>query len=447
MRRSALLCLAAAACSLAPAYQRPPAPVAATYPTETGPALADPGWREVLGDPRLRRLVELALVQNRDLRVAVLNVELTRAQYRIERSALFPTVGASAGLDLGGRFDEDPTAQYSVGLGVTSFELDLFGRVRNLKDAALERYLATVEARRSAHIALVAAVAVQYLNQRALDEGLILASQTLAAVQAAYDITRQRFEAGQRSELDVRTAEAQVAAARAEIARLGRHTALATNALVLLVGQPLPADLPPALPLASQPIVADLPAGLPSELLARRPDVLAAEHELEAASYDIGAARAAFFPRISLTGFAGLASTALSSLFSGGVWSFSPDLSLPLFTGGRNQANLDAAEVRQRIEVARYQRAIQVAFREVADGLASRAGLEEQLEAVTARVAAEEKRFAISEARYRSGLESYLSVLTAQRDLYAAQQQLIDVRLARLANAVSLYQALGGGWR
>lgn len=451
MRREAWLILAlAAGCSMVPPYERPAAPIANAYPTETssGTPAADLGWREVLGDARLVRLVELALAQNRDLRVAALNVELFRAQYRIQRSALYPTLGAVGAVDIGGTFDDEPGVQYRVGVGVTSFELDLFGRVRSLKQAALEEYLASAEARRATHLALVAEVATQYLTERALDEQLALAQQTLLAVQGSFDITRARYEAGQRSELDVRTAEAQVAAARAEIARVTRLRALAGNALVVLIGQPMPADLPAPTGLETQPIIADVPAGLPSELLARRPDILAAEHTLKSANADIGAARAAFFPTISLTGFAGFASTALSSLFSGdgAAWSFSPQLSVPLFTAGRNQANLDVAHVRKRIEIARYEKAIQVAFREVADALAGRATLTEQLEAVTARVTAEQKRFEISELRYRTGIESYLAVLTAQRDLFTAQQQLIDVRLARLNNVVALYKALGGGW-
>ena len=451
MRRAAWIVLAAG-CSFAPKYERPVAPVPGAFASAspTGTPAADLGWREVMGDPRLQRLVELALANNRDLRVAVLNVELARAQYRITRSALFPSVGASGSVQVTGPFDgdPDPTAQYSVGVGVTAFEIDLFGKVRNQKAAALESYFATEEARRSAHIALVAEVATQYLNERALDEQLAVARQTLSAVEGSYEITRLRFEAGQRSDLDVRTAEAQVAAARAEIARVGRLRALAANALLLLVGQGLPADLPAAVALEQQAVLDDIPAGLPSDLLNRRPDILAAEHALKRANYDIGTARAAFFPTISLTAFAGLASSALSSLFSGdaAIWSVTPRVDVPLFTGGRNRANLDAAKVTKRIEVARYERAVQVAFREVADALDSRAGLTEELEAVTARVTAEKKRFEVSELRYRTGIESYLVVLTAQRDLYAAQQQLIDVRRARLTNAISLYKALGGGW-
>jgi outer membrane protein, multidrug efflux system len=263
-----------------------------------------------------------------------------------------------------------------------------------------------------------------------------------------YELSKRMFEAGQRSELDMRTAEAQVQAARADVARLTRLRAQAENALVLLVGQALPANLPPPQPLASQTMIADLAPGIPSAVLLRRPDVLAAEHTLRAANANIGAARAAFFPTISLTGFAGFASTALTSLFSGGlVWSFTPTLSVPLFSGGRNLAALDVAKVRKRIEIARYERAIQVAFREVADTLAARETFEEQLAAQHARVEAEQVRFDLSNQRYRAGVESYLSVLEATNDLYSAQEQLIEIRIARLTNLADLYRALGGGWR
>jgi len=438
----------AAGCSFTPTYERPALPVPDTYGQGSGQGLAaaDRGWREVFGDPRLQAVIELALRNNRDLRIAALHVELARAQYRIGRSALLPTVNGLAGVDVRGR-NTDITTEYSVGVGAT-FELDLFGRVRSLKAAALQAYLATEEARRATHLALVGELVAQYLRERAYDEQRILAERTLATVRESQDMTARLLEAGQRSDLDVRTAEAQVHAARAEVARLSRLRAQAENALVLLVGAQLPAQLPAAQPLETAAVVADLPAGIPSEVLLRRPDILGAEHALQAANANIGAARAAFFPTISLTGFAGFASTALSSLFTGGlVWSFSPQLTVPLFTGGRNAANLDVAKVRKQIEVARYEQAIQIAFREVADALVARAMFDEQLAAQTARAVAEQKRFELSETRYKNGVESYLTVLAAQQDLYATQQQLIELRLARLTNLAQLYTALGGGWR
>lgn len=450
MRRLAGLLLALSACSLAPAYERPAAPISNRWAVEGGGGQAADqlGWRQVFGDARLQALIALALENSRDLRIAALNVELVRAQYRIERSALFPQIGIGAGAEVRGTKD-DAVWQYTVGANL-SYELDLFGRLRNLRAAALEEYLASAEAQRAAHLALVAEVASQYLVTRALDEQLALARQTLELVRESSEITRRLLEQGQRSELDLRTAEAQIATSQAEVARATRLRAQAENALVLLVGQPaLPANLPAPAPFETTPIVAELAAGVPSEVLLRRPDVLAAEHGLRAANANIGVARAAFFPSISLTAFGGLASATLGNLFTAGAfaWSAGAQLAQPLFTGGRLRAQLDVAKIRTQIEVARYELAIQTAFREVADALAARASFEEQLAAQTARVEAEQKRFAISEQRYRAGIENYLTMLTAQRDLFEAQQALIDTRLARMTNLVTLYRALGGGWR
>jgi multidrug efflux system outer membrane protein len=456
-------------CSLAPRYRRPAAPVSPEYPATTattasgasvtpasaGPVAAELGWRDVFGDARLQAVVALALRENRDLRVAALNVELARALYGIQRSELFPTVAGSGsvtrahtGRDLSPTGESLTSTSYTVGVGTTAFELDLFGRVRSLKSRSLEEYLASEEAHRSAHLALVSEVASQYLFARALDSQVALARQTLETVRASHELARRTFEAGTSSELDLRTAESQVETARFNLSAFEQQRAQAQNALVLLVGGPLPADLPEPTPLDAQPPVAELPPGLPSDLLQRRPDILAAEHQLLAANASIGAARAAFFPSITLTAFGGTASGELSGLFSSGsgLWSFAPRIDLPIFTGGRNKANLDGANVRKSIQVARYEQAIQVAFREVADGLEARGRLDEQLAAQTRRVEAEERRYAISELRYRKGVDSYLNVLTAQRDLYAGQQQLIQTRLARLTNAIGLYRALGGGW-
>ena len=448
-------------CSLAPRYERPAAPVASAYPTAgeaaapKGLPAADRGWRDVLGDSRLQALVELALASNRDLRVAALNVDLARARYRIERAALFPTVQASGGytrsrtpLDLSPIGQPFTQSYWNVGAGVSAWELDFFGRVRSLKEAALESYLATEEARRSAQLSLVAGVAENYLALLAVDEQLALTRQTAELVQTSYDLIRRRYEVGQASELDLRTAEGQVASAAADLATFTRQRALAEDALVLLVGAPIPAGLPPAPPLAEAAVVADLPAGLPSELLERRPDILAAEHLLEAQNASIGAARAAFFPSITLTASGGFSSNDLGHLFDGpsGMWSFAPQVNFPIFTGGRNTANLEAARVERQIGVAQYEKAIQVAFREVSDALASRVELEAQIAAETALVTAEERRYQLSDLRYRKGVDSYLAVLTAQQDLLSAQRVLILARLARFTNLVELYRALGGGW-
>ena len=338
---------------------------------------------------------------------------------------------------------------YTVGVGVTAFELDLFGRVRSLSDAALEQYLSTEEARRSVHLSLVAAVATQYLAVRALDDQVALARRTQEAVESSSALARRTFEAGRTSELDVRTSEAQVQTARFNLSSARLQRARAENALVLLVGQPLPPDLPAPQPLDAQTLLAELPPGVPSEVLLRRPEILAAEHALRSANAVIGAARAAFFPSISLTAFGGTSSGELSGLFGSGsgLWSFTPQLNLPLFRGGALKASLDAAQVRKSIQVARYERAIQEAFREVADALVARAALDEQLDAQRKRVEAEQRRYDLSDLRYRKGFDSYLGVLDAQRDLFAAQQLLIQSRLARLSNLVDLYRTLGGGWR
>ena len=452
-----------AGCTLAPKYEQPAAPVASAWPpnlvtqTTTNAALpaADIGWRQIFNDPRLVKLIELSLQNNRDLRIALLNVEESRAIYRIQNSALYPTLDANAGGtrqrvpgDIAGTGKAVTVSQYYVNAAVTAYELDLFGRVRSLKAQALNRFLATDQARRSVHIALVSEVAIQYLIERELAEQLEVARQTLKAVESSYELTQRSFENGVANELDLRSAEAQVQTARANVASLEQLRAQAENALVLLVGQPLPPDLPSPLPLEAQRLLADLPAGLPSDLLQRRPDILAAEYQLKAANANIGAARAAFFPRVFLTGAIGQSSLRLEDLFEGPAraWSFSPQITVPIFDAGNNRANLDVAKVRTQLEVANYERTIQIAFREVADALVVRSMIENQIAAEVALVNAEQQRYNLAEIRYRNGVDSYLNVLSAQRDLYAAQQRLIQTRTSRLSNLVTLYKALGGGW-
>jgi multidrug efflux system outer membrane protein len=439
----ALIIAALAGCTLAPKYERPVAPVSQAWPSGpayagnqlgefTTNAAADIGWREFFQDARLQKLIALALTNNRDLRVAILNIEQSRAQYRIQRADLLPTISAGASgtrqripadiLGAGTGFVPSGAvtfSQYSVSLGTTAYELDLFGRVRSLNKQALESYFATEEARKSAHMALVAEVAIQYLTERQLDEQLELTRQTLAAVQSSYDLNKSSFEAGTASELDLQTATAQVQTARANVAVYERQRAQAENALVLLIGQPLPDNLPPPTSLNEQILSGNLPADLPSDLLQRRPDILQVEHLLKAANANIGAARAAFFPKITLTGSAGKESLQLSHLFTGpaAAWSFTPEISLPIFAGGRNRANLDVARISTLIEVAQYEKTIQSAFREVADALAARTTLEQQIQAEDALAAAEQSRYGLADVRYRNGVESYLAVLTAQQDL------------------------------
>jgi multidrug efflux system outer membrane protein len=329
---------------------------------------------------------------------------------------------------------------YTVGLAVTSYELDFFGRVRSLSDVALAQYLGTEEARKAAQISLVAAVANAYVNLLADAELLEATRQTLVTREESFKLTKLKFDNGASSEIDFRQGESLLEGARVTLAQLTRQQALDENLLVLLLGQPMPSDLPPGLPLAGQQLDADLPAGLPSELLARRPDVRQAEQQLISANANIGAARAAFFPRITLTGSAGTASTELSGLFKSGsgAWSFMPQLTLPIFDAGRNQANLEVAKVGREIALAQYERSLQSAFREVSDALAGRATLGEQARAQLAQTRAEETRFKLADLRYRNGAASYLDVLDAQRSVFAAQQA---------ENTIALYKVLGGGWK
>jgi multidrug efflux system outer membrane protein len=452
-------------CTLTPKYERPAAPVAASWPlTATNapasglaasPAAADIGIERFFADERLRRIIALTLANNRDLRIAALNVDQARAQYRIQRSDLLPTLNATAAaarqrtpgtVSLSGQ--PVTSSQYSVSAGVAAYELDLFGRVRSLKGKALESYLASEEARRSVQIALVSEVAGQYLTHCALSGQLEVARATRDAAAKSYQLNLSRYQSGVTTELDLRSSEAQEQSARANVAVYERQLAQAANALVFVAGQPLPGDLPPARSLENQEFLTDLAAGLPSDLLQRRPDILAAEHRLKAANASIGAARAAFFPKILLTGAVGTTSADLSDLFTGPsrAWNFSPQITVPVFEAGRNKASLDAAKIGRSIEVAQYEKSIQTAFREVADALAARAWLGEQIQAGEALVKAQQQRFALAEARYQKGVDSYLPVLTAHQDLYSARQSLIQARLARVTNLVVLYQALGGGW-
>jgi multidrug efflux system outer membrane protein len=445
-------------CTMAPHYDRPAAPVAAEYPDDTGPATeqtaADIDWHGFYADPKLRSLVELALTNNRDLRVAILNIEQARAQYRVQRAQSWPQVDANgsvnanrtpASLSMTG--ETTTTRQYSADVGA-SFELDLFGRVRSLNGQALEQFLATAEARRAAQISLIAEVANAYLAWSADQEQLALARQTLQSQSESYALTQRRLEFGSASELTLRQIQTSVDTARIDVARYTQLIAQDRNALTLLVGAPVPGELAPTILTDTVSSIADLPAGLPSDLLQRRPDILQAEHELKAAHYNIGAARAAFYPRITLTGSAGSGSADLAGLFEGGsgAWSFAPQISVPLFAGGANRANLDSALVSRQIEVAQYERAIQSAFREVADALAERRTLGEQLAARLSLVDATTASFKLSQARYERGIDSYLDVLDSQRSMYSAQQGLIDTRLQQLANTVTLYKVLGGGW-
>jgi multidrug efflux system outer membrane protein len=455
-----------AGCSLAPVYERPAAPVTQAWPqgdayrpaagsAEANQA-ADIAWRDFIANDQLEQLIELALANNRDLRVSILNIEKARAQYGVTRADRVPNLNASVGQtatrvadNLSANGDGAITRQYSAGLGIPAFELDFFGRVKNLSEAALQQYLGTEEARRSQQISLVAEVANAWLTLAADQERLRLAQDTLKSQQISFELSKRRFEAGATSGLDMYEAQTSVESARNDVAVYTAQVAADQNALALLAGAPVPAAMLPQGELQPVTQLASLPEGVPSEVLQRRPDVLSAERTLRATNANIGVARAAFFPNISLTASAGAASSDLSNLFKAGAgtWTFIPQLTLPIFSGGANQANLDVAKANRDIAVAQYEKAIQSAFREVADALAQRGTIDERVASQAALAEASGKSYRIHEARYQKGAESYLNALVSQRTLYSAQQGLISARLARASNQVTLYKVLGGGWQ
>ncbi|MFA7346651.1 MAG: AdeC/AdeK/OprM family multidrug efflux complex outer membrane factor [Desulfurivibrionaceae bacterium] len=457
-----LLCLGG--CTMAPGYARPEPPVPAGWPSgpayheqrcnQSDPEVADLPWQTFFVDEQLQKLITLALANNRDLRIAALNIERSRAQYRIQRAELLPRIDATgAGSKqripetLSSTDQAETVKQYSAGLGVSAYELDLFGRVQSLKDQALEQYLATEQARRTVQISLVAEVATNYLNLAADRERLHLAQETLTAQQATHQLIKRRFEVGAASELDLRQVQTRLDAARVDVARYTTLVAQDENALNLVVGATVPAELLPRALSENLAGVQDIAPGMPSEVLLRRPDVLAAENQLKEFNANIGAARAAFFPRITLVGSAGVGSDELSGLFTSGsgAWAFAPKIVLPIFDAGSRWAGLKVAEADRDIAVARYEKAIQTAFREVADALAQRGTIDEQLAAQQSLTDATAASHRLSQARYEKGVDSYLAVLDSQRSLYGAQQGLIATRLTRLLNLVTLYKVLGGG--
>lgn len=447
------------ACSLIPAYERPAAPTpeawptGEAYPAGSAAAARDIGWEHFFLAPELQRLIGMALDNNRDLKAAALRVEAYRARYRIQRADRFPAVDVNAGgtrqrlpADLSSSGEAATTGQYSVGLGIAAYELDFFGRVRSLEAQALEAYLAEEASQRSVRLSLTAEVATAWLNWRSDRALLALTRGTLEAYEASLDLIRQRFAAGAASELELRQAQGAVNSARAEEAQFVRRVAQDANGLQVLIGSPLPEWAAADVPLDAD-LLAELPVGLPASVLQRRPDVLAAEHRLRSANASIGAARAAFFPAITLTAGAGTASGELSGLFDAGsgTWSFSPQIRLPIFSAGRLAASLDYAELQRDITIAEYEKSIQVAFREVSDGLAARGTFRAQLQAESDLVGTNRRYLELADQRYRVGVDSYLTVLDAQRALFAAQRQLIGSRLAQLSGEISLYKALGGG--
>ena len=449
-------------CSLAPKYQQPQAPIPVQWPQgeayKDTPAISGTStvqalkWQEFFTDKKLQEIIETALSNNRDLRLAALNVERARALYGIQRAELFPAVNA---VGAGGKqrrsadliSPEDPRTieQYSVGLGVASWEIDFFGRIRSLKDRALEAYLATEQARRSAQIALMAEVARAYLTLAADRENLKLARSTLETQQESYDLIRKSYQIGLVTEIDLRRSQTQVEAARRDVPRYKQLAAQDLNALNLLAGVPVPEDLLPVDLGSVMPPKAISP-GLSSEALLNRPDIVAAEHRLKGSYAFIGAARAAFFPRIALTTSLGTASDELSGLFGSGsgTWNFAPRIVMPIFDA-RTWAALRVSEADQKIILTEYEKAIQTAFREVTDALAVQGTINQQVSAQQSLVGAAAETYRLSNIRYTIGIDHYLSVLDAHRSLYFQEQVLIALRLARLSNQVRLYAVLGGG--
>jgi multidrug efflux system outer membrane protein len=456
--------LLAGCAGLAPHYQRPASPVPASWPS--GPSYApaeaaqqtgaDLAWREVFTDQRLQAVIDRAVSNNRDLRIAVLNVQASRAQFTTQRAALFPTINGSAGLsrehvpaDAFGLPGTEPvdTRIYSLSGAISNYEVDLFGRVHSLTKAAFEQYLASSDARRSAQITLVAETATAWLTLAADRDRLAVAEDTLKAQNASLALTQGRFKAGVASEIDLRQAETTVDTARSAVANYTTQCAQDLNALEVLVGASVPEELLPASLEGPAPVIETLPAGVKSDVLLRRPDVLQAEHQLKAMNADIGAARAAFFPQLTLTASGGAESTGLSSLFTptSTTWTFIPSLTQPIFDWGANRGRLRYAKAQRDIAVATYEKTVQTAFRETADALARRGTIGEDLAANMANVEASNASLRLTVARYQKGVDPYLNTLVAEQNLYTAQQNLVTARLALYANVVSLYEALGGG--
>src|SRR5690554_4176663 len=456
-----------AGCSLAPEYERPVAPIPTAFPNAgavdgrgTGPAdlryAADLGWREFFSDPRLRDLIGLALDNNRDMRIAVARVEEARAQYGITDSDRFPTLGVGGNaqvtrnpedMRLGGPDSPSVSRSYMAGVAMTTFELDFFGRIRNLSEAARQQFLNTAQAQRTVHINLVAQVSEAYFRLRTAQQLQELMEKTLQSRLATLKLVQARYDIGVASALDLQQARGQVETIRADQQAVRRQESQALNALQLLVGAPLPDDLPDPAVFGRDQLLAAIPVGLPSDLLVRRPDIIGAEHALISANASVGAARAAFFPNISITGLLGFASPQLGGLFSGGnrYWQYQPQIQIPIFNAGV-AGNLDLAEARKNRAVAEYEKAIQTAFREVADALAGEATYSHQLDAMRALEATAREALRLANLRYETGVDSYLQVQNADVNLYSVQQAFLQVGMESLLNRVALYKALGGGW-
>lgn len=461
-----------AGCTMIPAYKKPAAPLASAWPsvpgypkTKTAPApvpAADIGWRDFFRDPRLQQVIEIALTNNPNLRAAVLNVQEERALYHVQEAALAPTIDLNASATRqripnvftgpstnGGSAHAITYNEYEANFGVASYEVDLFGRVRSLRKQALETYLATAEARKSSHIALVAQVGMAYLTEEEAAQQLAVAREMLKAARQSFNLTKRSFDAGVSSQFDLNTASIQLENATAAEAGYAQQLAEAADNLTLLVGEPLPANLQPPRTFNPRACLSDVPAGLPSDLLQRRPDVMEAEHQLRAANADIGVARAALFPTITLTGNAGYASTTLQNLFVPGsaAWGITPQLVWPIFDMGTAYNELKAARAAQMIEVANYESIVQTAFKEVADALAVRATVQSQLADDEALVQADQQSYTLTKAGFDNGVNSALDLNVTLQTLDSAKLNLISAQYSRLVSLINLYQDLGGGWQ
>jgi multidrug efflux system outer membrane protein len=448
------------ACSLAPAYHRPASPVPPSWPVgdaylaQSERTLPKVSYSDIFRDPRLQQIIGQAMANNRDLRIAAANIVQARAQYRIQRAEILPVIDASVSAGYSDTGDASRTgtgtngrrASFSADIGTTAFEIDLFGRIRSLSDAALNRYFASEAAARATRLTLVGDIADAWLAYAADQSLLAIAAQTVTSATKSVELTRRRLEGGIAPRTDLRQAETVLATAQADLAAQRTAIAQDLNALQLLVGAPIdPALLPGSIEEAGQTL-AELPAGLDSGILLRRPDVVEAEYQLRAANAEIGAARAELFPRISLTGLAGFASDALSRLFTGGAfgWQGAGTASYSIFRAGAGSANVTASKAQRDALLASYEKSIQTAFREVADALARRGTIDDQVAANSRLVDAAQDNYRLTEARYRGGIDSFLTSLDAQRSLYAAQRSLVATRLAKGGNLVALYRALGG---
>ncbi len=441
-------------CSFIPEQPKVALPVAPAYPYQNNTKssnnikASDIAWQDFFKDKRLQKLIEITLENNKDLKKSALNIEEFKAAYDIQSSASLPNINGNAGLSRGKNQNSASNTSYQIGISLTSFELDFFGRVHSLNQAALNQYLATEEAYKTIQLSLISEIAKLYFDERAIEQLITFAKHTLEIREKAYNILKKRYELGDISDLDVRSNQVLVESAKLALLGYTRQHNQVINGLVLLTGSSNPLEnLPPAAKFNEQKLIEDIPAGLPSDLLENRPDIKAAEYQLKSANANIGAARAAFFPRIALTANTGFASSQLGDLFKSGsfIWSIAPQLTIPIFDAGRNKNNLKVAEIRTESSIIDYEKTIQTAFKEVADTLAVRDTIKSELESQKNIKQAQSERLRLSNIRYKYGIANYIEILDAERDLFSAEQSLVQLQLLDLKNTVDIYKSLGGG--